>query len=331
MFKVVPDQLRISEGWVRCGQCDEVFDASLHLLEISPEGAMPAARQEELAVTFNATDSLDVTPGPVDIDLDSGQCSSDELPVEQEQVLPDAADDGTAQSSKEPIPDEFSRVDEVISLSMDWPDAQSDVPSAARSTPAPPDQEANADSEDAESDSIGGLSDVSFLRDKRTASFWYKPLMRATLVFLSLALLLGLAGQIVLHERDRIVASEPGLKPWLLEICGLLNCTLSPLRRIESIVIDSSSFTKIRGDSFRLNFTLKNTAAVALAVPAIELTLTDSLDQPVVRRVFLPAELGVKIDTLAAGSEWPASLAVAVKAGSMVDRVAGYRLLAFYP
>ena len=28
MFRVVPDQLKISEGWVRCGHCSEVFDAS---------------------------------------------------------------------------------------------------------------------------------------------------------------------------------------------------------------------------------------------------------------------------------------------------------------
>ena len=32
MFKVVPDQLRISEGWVRCGHCAEVFDAAAHLM-----------------------------------------------------------------------------------------------------------------------------------------------------------------------------------------------------------------------------------------------------------------------------------------------------------
>ena len=30
MFKVVPDQLRVSDGWVRCGQCNEVFDANAH-------------------------------------------------------------------------------------------------------------------------------------------------------------------------------------------------------------------------------------------------------------------------------------------------------------
>ncbi|RZJ16976.1 MAG: hypothetical protein EOO54_16635, partial [Haliea sp.] len=36
MFKVVPDQLRISQGWVRCGHCAEVFDASAHLQDREP-------------------------------------------------------------------------------------------------------------------------------------------------------------------------------------------------------------------------------------------------------------------------------------------------------
>ena len=32
LFKVVADQLRVSGGWVRCGNCQEVFDASRNLL-----------------------------------------------------------------------------------------------------------------------------------------------------------------------------------------------------------------------------------------------------------------------------------------------------------
>lgn len=35
-FRVVPDQLKISDGWVRCGHCADVFDATLFL-----EGEMP--------------------------------------------------------------------------------------------------------------------------------------------------------------------------------------------------------------------------------------------------------------------------------------------------
>ena len=45
VFKVVPDQLRISEGWVRCGQCAEVFDASGDLQQSNAEhqGVQPLA------------------------------------------------------------------------------------------------------------------------------------------------------------------------------------------------------------------------------------------------------------------------------------------------
>ena len=32
MFKVVPDQLRLAGGWVRCGQCMAVFDAQAHMV-----------------------------------------------------------------------------------------------------------------------------------------------------------------------------------------------------------------------------------------------------------------------------------------------------------
>lgn len=39
-FKVVPDQLRISAGWVRCGVCAEVFDASGQILLASESKGM---------------------------------------------------------------------------------------------------------------------------------------------------------------------------------------------------------------------------------------------------------------------------------------------------
>ena len=29
MFKVAPDQLKVADGWVRCGRCSEVFEASV--------------------------------------------------------------------------------------------------------------------------------------------------------------------------------------------------------------------------------------------------------------------------------------------------------------
>lgn len=327
LFKVVPDQLRISDGWVRCGQCDEIFDASLHLLQAQPQATMPAVPPAEPAVNCDVPDVPDVpdvmpqaVEQPLAIEPEAGQQgSTDESPVTLEPVWPDAAQTvaaeelDTARLLPQPTPPEPSMAalpDLVAAVDLNDKDLEPNDLEPARPTE---------------------LSDVSFLRDKSIRSFWDQWLVRATLRLLSLALVLALAGQIAFHERDRIAAMQPELKPWLLAICESLNCSLSPLRRIESIVIDSSSFTRIQGDSYRLNFTLINTATTALAVPAIELTLTDSLDQPVVRRVWLASELGAKSDTLAAGVEWPATLAFAVKAGEGPSRVAGYRLLAFYP
>ena len=43
-FKVVDDQLRISDGWVRCGKCKAVFDALTHLVAGAPAAA-PAGPQ----------------------------------------------------------------------------------------------------------------------------------------------------------------------------------------------------------------------------------------------------------------------------------------------
>ncbi len=56
MFRVVPDQLRISSGWVRCGHCGEVFDGAAHMLP-------PEDRAAVLAASASATAALS-SPAP---------------------------------------------------------------------------------------------------------------------------------------------------------------------------------------------------------------------------------------------------------------------------
>ena len=43
VFRVVQDQLKVSEGWVRCGRCQTVFSALEGLFDLTPEPAAPAA------------------------------------------------------------------------------------------------------------------------------------------------------------------------------------------------------------------------------------------------------------------------------------------------
>ena len=58
-FRVVPDQLRISQGWVRCGQCAEVFDA---------EQALHNAAAPQAPAVFNA-------PRPSSPDMSAGEAA----------------------------------------------------------------------------------------------------------------------------------------------------------------------------------------------------------------------------------------------------------------
>ena len=67
VFRVVQDQLKVSEGWVRCGRCNEVFNALEGLFDLQRDTATdwvgPATSTEALSRTG-------VTDGPGELDAD---------------------------------------------------------------------------------------------------------------------------------------------------------------------------------------------------------------------------------------------------------------------
>lgn len=170
--------------------------------------------------------------------------------------------------------------------------------------------------------------EVGFVVAARHKALWRRPVVRAMLSLVLLLSILGLTLQIAVHERDHIAAMDARTKPFLMTLCGAFGCDVAPQRQIAQVVIDSSSFNKARGDSYQLVFVMKNRAGAPVAMPALELTLTDTQDQPVLRKVLLPSDLTAPTE-LAARGEWDASVSVVVTTGGA--RVAGYRLLAFYP
>ena len=299
MFRVVPDQLKISEGWVRCGHCAEVFDATAHL--------------HEGPVEQGAVEEHDTAPANVDDELPSGVFSSsihtevgddDEVPLDSEQLA-----DEEAAMREGPL-------DQPFELRRPTPAPDEGPPSAPRALePA------------AEPD----LHELGFVQDARRKAFWARPGVRALLAFALVALAALLFLQFAVHDRDRLAASDPQWRTWIARLCEPLRCTVGAPRQIESIAIDSSTFNKLRPDTYRLAVTLKNQAAVPVALPALELTLTDGQDQPVVRRVLQPSEFAPGNAVIGAGAEWSGNLALAVAANGAASRIAGYRLLAFYP
>ena len=62
LFRVVPDQLRIAQGWVRCGQCQTVYRAIAHLLLEEPEPDSQLASVEPADTQLDSADQ--VSPAP---------------------------------------------------------------------------------------------------------------------------------------------------------------------------------------------------------------------------------------------------------------------------
>jgi hypothetical protein len=202
--------------------------------------------------------------------------------------------------------------------------------------------------QDAPDEAVKEAIDVSFVRDARRQAWWRKPLVRGVLVLFSLLLAALLLLQLLVQQRDNVAALQPESKPWLQALCGYLHCEVGPMRRIEAIVIDSSSFNKLDNDSYRLSFSLKNTGATPVAMPALEVTLTDTQEQALIRRVLMPAQFGAANMMLVAGADFSGSVVMQVLAPDASGaarsaasaplgvangplRVAGYRVLAFYP
>ena len=350
MFKVVTDQLKVSQGWVRCGHCAEVFDASAHLLPrdmsslTAPAGTLTAAPPPAFDRPTEPQ-SLEVARTPVEPPRQEwapGRSFADRAPLRPSSPGWEDAQDSAADFD----PARWKQAKQERQIDPLELPVESLPETPLPRQPAMVSETIEDDSSFAYSDVDSGMPgrpvehNVSFVRDARRKAFWRKPATRISLALLSLLLLATLVAQWAVQQRDMLAALEPRLLPALQALCGPLHCEIRPPRHIEALVIDSSTFNRIAPDAYRLNFTLKNTGVATLEMPSLEVTLTDTQDQAVVRRVLAPAQFGAKGATLAAQSEL-AGLVIMKVSGDAASssssssspplRVAGYRVLAFYP
>ncbi|RZL68297.1 MAG: DUF3426 domain-containing protein [Variovorax sp.] len=409
-FKVVLDQLRISDGWVRCGRCSHVFDASLDLRELADAQAgtvatPPAEAEPEPPAPVPEPESPEPEPEPEpEPPSATSVASSDDADFFDEVLLPEqpaAASPKLPQMpnlslgavppvgliADEPWPDPplhsgFDELDSEPAALTSQLTPQRSVADMAPSLDLDPvgqlqlqkdlrrarmtslklararKREADADAEAAalpvvaevpvkpqniapvvqtasepEQPPVAPPAVPSFLRAASSSAFWRGGKGKAILwTGIAVAAVL-LAVQVLHRDRDAIAASQPALRPLLESVCAVTGCKLSALRRISDITIDGAAFAREKtGDGYRLSFTLRSAATVPLAMPAIELTLLDTQEQAVVRRVLLPAEFGAPA-VLPARADRAASLPLALGSAeaAALPPIAGYRVVAFYP
>ncbi len=337
-FKVVSDQLKISEGWVRCGHCAEIFDATLDLqpwwpgveavaatgeaVDKSPEAPNSAGSGDGSSDGVFTQQGVDAEvvevaelgglaePGVLDVDKDAN-------PADAEQVQP--AEPELAAHGRAELNDYLETPAPSVSVHAEWGEIAPLTEESALGT----------DVEDA--DAVAELSPKpSFVREAERRAFWRRPAVQAVGGVAALLFGFALVFQAGLHWREPLSVRFPATAPWLQQACRLTGCYAGPPRAIDLVSIDSSAMLRRSVGRYAFDMVVKNAARVELATPALELTLTDANDRVLVRRVLLASDWPEPRETLAPGRDWAVRLDLSLD-GPEAAVMTGYRAVLFYP
>lgn len=314
VFRVVPDQLRVSEGWVRCGRCSEVFNAPENLVDMDTGGRQRPPEPDFQGPSAPPAASTDAEPTPVTSPTPGDVSMPTATPLDHSALRQTRDDD---------IPAPAGRAETAAAQELDLGAAEP-VGVPAPDTVVPdklPDPRAEPDDRPV----------PSFMRRAEQAARWRRPRVRLALGAGVGVAALALAAQVVFTYRDLAAARWPALQPVLAQACATLGCALGAPRLIAGLAVQSSGLSRVETSNlYRLTVTLRNRAEVDVAPPAIDLSLTDAQGRLVARRVLGLAEFGQSQNRLAASGELVLQATLQL-ASPGADPVAGYTIELFYP
>ena len=310
-FRVTPEQLKARQGRVRCGQCQTVFNALETLVEEPATAAVPPAAPAEVVAPAAAPIAAETAPIVVPA----------LVPAAEPAPAPSAAHLASPSPASPPSPPPVA-VSPAPTFLAEAETAPAPVPAASPAAPA-------------------RRGRCRTRNPGRLRACVRHPARRGTA-----------APRLALGARHIVRPAGPGLaghpittastspcscpkpKPALIAVCELAGCDLPLPRKVDLVAIESSDLHPDTANAARLQLvaTLKNRAPFAQEYPHLELTLTDTSDKALLRRVIAPAEYLPKPAHaepagFAAGSDLAISLTLEVKDLAPV----GYRLYVFYP
>ena len=298
VFRVTDAQLALRDGMVRCGHCQTIFDGVAELISLAP-----VVRSEE---DFHDEALL----GPPTVTLRSSRSLQPSTPEPVE-----------VQPSEDPDESSVATPTHTHTATQSPTHAQTQSPAHATTrTRTEADDEFDADVD----------YEHRFAWDKPKKAGKRRTWIYALAVPL---LLLLLASQLLYHFRDALAAHWPMSRPALENMCRTLGCEVRPLRDVGALSIDASDLQvdPAHKGLLILTATVRNRAGYALAYPYLELTLTDSQDQVVVRRAFAPGEYLSGTVDVRAGLPGNGEAALKLFIDASATTQAGYRLYLFYP
>jgi predicted Zn finger-like uncharacterized protein len=149
----------------------------------------------------------------------------------------------------------------------------------------------------------------------------------------SFLLLLGLLAQAAYSFRDQIAARLPQSKTILAEACTFVGCRVGLPAQIETVAIESSELQAVPGhkDTFVLTTLLRNYSATQQTWPTLELTLNDTNDKALARRIFLPRDYLSSAQDTAKGFSPASEQSVKLFFELSQLKASGYHVGLFYP
>ena len=313
-FRVTADQLKLRAGRVRCGECQHVFNALDTLIEEPPVIMAPA--RPGPAISRSSPANREEAVGPPAPIVDGGESLAES--AEWHAPVPD-------QTPFEE-PDRESVMPEAHPSSADALAAPGIEPIETAPVEAPensaPDLEPPPDASTGESSSREEI-DVE-----------PPPAPRRWPWVIGILLALGSLGlQAVLTYRVEVAVLVPETRPVLEATCQALGCDVGLPAKVALVGIETSDLhpdTQQKG-RLALTATLKNRAPFAQRFPHLELTLTDTADKAIVRKILAPSEYLPPGTGIPGGMTPNADIAISIALDAGDVPASGYRLYIFYP
>ncbi len=148
----------------------------------------------------------------------------------------------------------------------------------------------------------------------------------------AITLTLIVIAQSLYFLRNEIAIHYPNFKPYLVEACKLLGCSVNLPKQIEFIVIDDSDMQEDTTHAGLMHFssTLVNKADFHQAFPNLELTLTSADDKPLLRKIFKPSEYLPADTNISDGFKPDDEVKIKLSITTQGINVSGYRVFVSY-
>jgi predicted Zn finger-like uncharacterized protein len=335
LFRVAADQLKLRGGLVRCGACGHVFDATGTLSYIDDATLSAPARSAAPAVgaviaairraETTASESLSAhgvalppaAPTAVQTDTDLPSPAERSVPEVAAAVPADASARHLLPAAGPPgIPEESGDGAAASRIEEEHAGAEESAESAF-ADPAPP---------------VAEPATPEFLRQADAETKRRRSVLFGIGAFLLAIVLLA---QLAAAFRAEILVKLPQARPALAGLCKVFRCTVGWPARGELLAVVGSELQALPDTgAFELTAVVRNRGNTTLALPAIELTLSDTLNRTVARKVFAPADyLAGEVDPqarLLAGLEAGADLTVRIAFEARGVNAAGFVVYPFY-